>query len=148
MTYHLQDVHDRVVNVAMLFLVRLNAHDDDHVARPCQAPRGVLRGYEYLNDTMLKQPLHDSLVLLVQGFVVVADTMLRRLLQPGVGHVLRMRLQVVQETRRSVIRVAMRDDVIRSEPTLTKGRNKDDDRLVRGILEDCKICLLAWTWRS
>ena len=42
-THHLQYVHDRIVDIAMLFsFVELYAHDDDHVASHGDAPRSVL----------------------------------------------------------------------------------------------------------
>ena len=53
--HHLQDIHDRIVDVSVLLaLVELHAHDDDHVARHRQAPRGVLRSDEDLNGAMLE----------------------------------------------------------------------------------------------
>lgn len=42
-THHLQDVHDRIVDIAMLLsFIELYTHDDDHVAGHRDAPRSVL----------------------------------------------------------------------------------------------------------
>ena len=76
--HHLQNVHHGVVDVAVLLaLVVLHAHDDDHVAGDGKAPRCVLGSDEDLNSAMLEQPFHNALVLLVEGFVVVADPVLQ-----------------------------------------------------------------------
>ena len=54
--HHLENVHDGVVDVSMLFaLVRLNAHDDRHVARDRQAPRSVLDNVKVSNA-----PYHEA----------------------------------------------------------------------------------------
>ena len=42
-THHLEDIHDRVVDVMMfLAFVILDSHGDDHMARNRETPHGVL----------------------------------------------------------------------------------------------------------
>lgn len=102
-----------------------------------------LGGNENLDSTMLEQPLHNALVLLVQGFVVVTDTMLQRLLQTGVTDVLEMwrqiRLLNMQEARCIVIGTTMSEDVVGRESALTTRRNEHDNRLVGRVFEDGKV---------
>ena len=95
---------------------------------------------------MLEEPLHYPLVLLVQSFVVVANAVLEGLLEPSVGDMLEMGLKVslldMKETGGVVVCAAVRDDVICSQATLAARWYEDNDRLVRGILEDCEVCRL------
>lgn len=45
-THHLKDVHNRVVDIAMLLaLVELHSHDNDHVTGNGKAPRSILKTY-------------------------------------------------------------------------------------------------------
>lgn len=75
-----------------------------------------LRSDENLNRARLEEPLHNALVLLVERFVVMADTVLQRLGKPLVVDMVKMGLEVrqlnVQEQVRLVVRRAMHENIV------------------------------------
>lgn len=108
--------------------MRLDAHVNDHVASNWETPCHILRCDENLNSTGLEQPLFDALALLVEGPVVVTDTMLQSLRETAVSDVAEMWLKIgfinVEESIVVIVGVAMREDIVSSQATLTSRWHK------------------------
>ena len=109
--HHLENVHDRVVYISMLFaLVVLDTHDDDHVTRDRQTPCSILQQshqlppqhvktgskylgrYKDLDGSGLEKSLNNSLVLFIKRLVVKADTMFESFDETAIHNVIQMRL--------------------------------------------------------
>lgn len=146
-THHLKDVHDRIVDVSVLFsFIGLGAHDDDHIARDGETPCGVLRGNEDLYCAGLEKALDDPFVLLGVSLVIISDAVFEHLGQALIRHMIQVRLKIgqldVEESVGSVISAAMREKIIRRQATLASGRNEDNNRLSRGVLHDGEVSRL------
>ena len=122
----------------------MNAHDDDHVRGDRETPGNILGSDKDLYSPRLEKPFDDLLVLLVQSFMVVANTMLQSLHETLVSDMVQMRLEVllfdVEESIAVVIGTTVCKDVIRSETTLATRRNEYDDGLGGGVLNHCDVC--------
>lgn len=102
-----------------------------------------LRSNQHLYSPGLEQPLHNSLVLFVEGFVIVADTMFQRFDETLVGDMIEVRLQIlqfyVQEAVAVGIRATMCDYVVSSQTTLSAGGYENDDRFSGRVFHNSKV---------